>query len=126
MRLITKVEMLQGIQDHPYDTNPELMAKVNFFYTSPDGKLTMAYYESPIGWHDVEVRGFEEIDYILEGEVQLVSDSETIIARSGDAFLIEDGDVFRWHMLAPSRMIFFIYPLTREIARVIDSFYNCT
>lgn len=126
MRLFTKDEMLQGMQDHPYDTNPDLMAQVNFFYTSPDGKMTMAYYESPIGWHDVEVKGFEEIDYVLEGEVELVSETETILAKAGDAFLIEDGDTFRWHMRQPSRMIFFIYPLTSEIAEFIDSFYKRT
>jgi ethanolamine utilization protein EutQ (cupin superfamily) len=126
MRLITKVEMVQGMLDHPYDTNPALLAKVNFFYTSPDKKLTMAYYESPVGWHDVVVKGFEEIDYVLEGEVQLVSDTETILAKAGDAFLIEEGDVFRWHMLSPSKMIFFIYPLTSELAEVIESFYDRT
>jgi len=126
MRLFTKEVMQQGMQDHPYESNPDLMAQVNFFYTSPDGKLTMAYNESPVGWHDVEVKGFEEIDYVLEGEVQLVSETENILARAGDAFLIEEGDKFRWHMLTPGRMIFFIYPLTREIAEVIDSFYTRT
>lgn len=126
MRLMTKDDMLQGLQDHPYDTNPDLMAKVNFFYTSPDGKLTMAYYESPVGWHDVEVSGFEEIDYVLEGEVELVSETESIVAKAGDAFLIEEGDKFRWHMRKPSRMIFFIYPLTKEISEFIDSFYQRT
>ncbi len=124
MRLISKDELRERMVDHPYDSNPDLLARVNFFYTSSDGKLTIAYYESPVGWHNVEVRGFEEIDYVLEGEVHLVSDTETVVAKTGDAFIIEDGDKFRWHMAAPSRMIFFIYPIAREISELIDSFYK--
>ena len=124
MKVIKNETLRQGLVDHPYDTNPELVAKVNFFYKSGDGKLTMAYYESPVGWFDVEVEGFDEIDYVLEGEVRLISETEELVAQSGDAFMIQDGDRFRWQMVKPSRMIFFIYPLTNNIAEEIESFYQ--
>jgi len=76
MRVIKKDELIRGMVDHPYGSNVDLIAKVNFFYFSEDRKLAMAYYESPPSWFDVEVKGFDEIDYILEGEVDLISDGK--------------------------------------------------
>jgi len=124
MRVFTKADLLQGMVDHPYDTNPELRANVNFFFFSKDRKLAVAYYESPTGWFDVVVDGFEEIDYVLEGEVVLESQENRLVAKAGDCFLIQDGDRFRWRMTQPSRMIFFIYPVTRAIDGLIASFYR--
>ena len=124
MKVFSKGELHGGMVDHPYETNPDLLAKVNFFYYSPDGKMAMAYYESPKGWFDVEVKGFEEIDYVLEGEVELVSEKRKLKAKAGDCFLIQDGDKLRWEMKRYSRMIFFIYPITEEIRELIVSFYT--
>lgn len=124
MKIITQEDLVQGMVDHPYDTNPDLLARVNFFYFSQDRKLALAFYESPPGWFDVEVSGFEEIDYVLEGEVELISEAQTLTARAGDCFLIQDGDKLRWRMTRDSRMIFFIYPLTRQIEGLIASFYE--
>ncbi len=124
MHVITKEELIARMVDHPYESNPELVARVNFFFTSADEKMTMAYYEAPAGWFDVEVSGFDEIDYVLEGEVELVSDEQRLTARAGDCFHIQDGDKFRWHITKPSKMIFFIYPITQDIAELIKSFYR--
>lgn len=124
MKVITKDELIQKLVDHPYETNPDLVARVNFFYFSPDQKLAVAYYESPPGWFDVEVDGFNEIDYILEGEVELISKNVRLLAQKGDCFQIQHGDKFRWQMNKESRMLFFIYPLTRQIQELIASFYN--
>ena len=124
MKVISKPELISGMVDHPYDSNPELTAKVNFFFFSEDGEMAMAYYESQVGWFDADISGFEEIDYVLEGEVRLTSASESLTAKAGDCFLIQDGDHFRWEMIKPSRMIFFIYPITRDIRELIDSFYK--
>jgi ethanolamine utilization protein EutQ (cupin superfamily) len=124
MKVFTREELVENLVDHPYDTNPGLLARVNFFYFSPDRKLAMAYYESPPGWFDVKVAGFDEIDAVLEGEVELVSGEETLTARAGDCFLIQDGDQFRWRMNRGAKMFFFIYPLTRQIEDLIASFYR--
>jgi ethanolamine utilization protein EutQ (cupin superfamily) len=124
MRVIKKEELITGMVDHPYESNVDLIAKVNFFYFSEDRKLAMAYYESPPGWFDVEVKGFDEIDYILEGEVDLISDGKSLTAEKGDCFLIQDGDKFRWQMTKYSKMVFFIYPLTQEIEELIEGFYR--
>lgn len=124
MRVIRKGELVNGMVDHPYQGNPELLAKVNFFYYSEDRKMGMAYYESPAGWFEVEVNGFDEIDYVLEGEVELTINGNTETVGEGDCFLIQDGDKLHWRMTKFSRMIFFIYPLTEEINRLIESFYK--
>jgi len=124
MKLISKDELVKGMVDHPYESNLDLTAKVNFFYLSKDRKMAVAYYESPPGWFDVEVNGFDEIDYILEGEVELISDAEVLTVKAGDCFLIQDGDKLRWRMTKFSKMIFFIYPLTEEIDQLIESFYR--
>jgi len=124
MKVFSRDMLIKGMVDHPYDSNPDLLAKVNYFYYSADGKMAMAYYESPEGWFDVEVKGFDEIDYILEGEVELVSKEQRLTAKAGDCFLIQDGDKFRWEMKKYSKMIFFIYPLTKEIKELIAGFYK--
>jgi len=123
MKVISKETLINGLVDHPpYDSNPELHAKLNFIYRSPDGRMAMAYYESPEGWFDVEVKDFDEIDYVLEGEVELISESQRLVAEPGDCFSIEDGDKFRWQMNRPSKMIFFIHTLSEEIKGFISQF----
>ncbi|OGO71272.1 MAG: hypothetical protein A2Z49_01125 [Chloroflexi bacterium RBG_19FT_COMBO_56_12] len=126
MKVFTRDELIKGVVDHPYDSNPSLLAKVNFFYFSKDRKMTVAYYESPVGWFDVEINGFDEIDFILEGEVELIAEGKTLTARPGDCFLIQDGDKFRWRMTKYSKMLFFIYPLTEQIEDLIARFYKRT
>jgi len=121
MRVFAKEELMKNMVDHPYETNPDFHAKVNFFFYSKDRKMVMAYYEAPEGWFDVEVKGFDEIDYVLEGEVELHSEGKTLTAKAGDCFLIQDGDRFRWKMKKPSKMVFFLYPITEEIQKVIES-----
>ncbi len=124
MKVIRKDELINGMVDHPYESNIDLIAKVNFFYFSEDRKMAVAYYESPEGWFDVEVNGFDEIDYVLEGEVELITEVETVTVKEGDCFLIQDGDKLRWRMTKFSKMVFFIYPITEEMERLIESFYK--
>ena len=124
MKVIRKDELVNGMVDHPYDSNADLIAKVNFFYFSEDRKLAVAYYESPPGWFEVEVKGFDEIDYIMEGEVELITNGEAVKIKEGDCFLIQDGDKLHWRMTKYSKMMFFIYPLTEEIIKLIESFYE--
>lgn len=113
METISKETLIKELVDHPpYETNPALKAKVNFFYFSPDGSLAYAYYESPAGWFDVEVNGFDEIDYVIDGEVELISESQRLLVKAGGCFHITDGDKFRWQMNQPSKMIFFIHAET--------------
>ncbi len=125
MKVITNQMLINGLIDHPpYDSNPALKAKLNFIYRSPDGRMAMAYYESPKGWFDVDVEGFDEIDYVVEGEVELISNNERLIAKPGDCFMIQNGDKFRWQMNQPSKMIFFIHTLSEDVQKFISQFIS--
>ena len=116
MRIISKETLVNELVDHPpYETNPELHAKLNVIYLSPDGRTAMAYYEAPEGWFDVEVKDFDEIDYMLEGEVELISADRRLTATPGDCFMIQDGDKFRWQMNKPSRMFFVLHTQSEEV-----------
>jgi hypothetical protein len=46
MKVFSEGELRDGLIDYSYDTNPDLLARANFFYFSPDGKMAMAYYDS--------------------------------------------------------------------------------
>ena len=124
MRVISNDTLRHEMVDHPYECNPDFLAKVNFFFFSPDKKFTVAYYEAPEGWFEAKVSGFYEIDYIIEGEVELISNDQSLIAKKGDCFLIQDGDTFRLEFRKFTKIIFFIYPLTSEIDELIESFYK--
>jgi hypothetical protein len=39
MKVLAKEELIQGMADHPSDINPNLPAKVNFVFHSPDKKM---------------------------------------------------------------------------------------
>jgi uncharacterized cupin superfamily protein len=124
MEVIDRDMLVKEMVDHPYESNPDYTAKVNIFYYSPDRKFTAAYWEAPVGWFDAVVNGFNEIDYVIEGEMELVSEEKTLIAKAGDCFLIKDGDRFRWKLNKFTKVVFFIYPLTKEIEDLCESFYK--
>jgi ethanolamine utilization protein EutQ (cupin superfamily) len=127
MKVISKDQLIAGLVDHPpYDSNPALKAKLNILYISPDGRMAMAYYESDPGWFEEEVKDFDEIDYVLEGEVELISDDQHLIAKPGDCFLIENGDKFRWQMNKPSKMLFFIHSLSPDVQEFISQLAGAT
>ena len=54
--------------DHPYDSNPDYHAKINFLYFSDDGKVMSAYYEAPVGSFKLSYTEFDEINYVIEGD----------------------------------------------------------
>jgi uncharacterized cupin superfamily protein len=107
MKVLSRQNIADSLVDHPpYPSNPALRAKLSILYYSSDGSTLIAYYEAPEGWFDVEVQGFAEMDYVLEGEVELVSDRLHLTAKPGDCFFLEEGDEFRWKMTKPSKMVF--------------------
>ena len=123
MNVISKENLIKNLVNHPYDSNPEYFAKVNIFYYSPDGKFAAGYWEAPKGWFNAEIEGFSEIDFIIEGEIEAVSEdkTKTVVAKQGDCFLIENGDRFLWKINNKTKAVFFIYPLTEKIKNFIQS-----
>jgi len=122
MEVIQRTSLIKGLVNHPYDTNPQYFAKVNTFYYSPDRKFAAGYWEAPEGWFDIIIEGFNEIDYIIDGEIEAISEDKTkkVIARQGDCFLIKNGDRFRWKVNKFTKAVFFIYPLTKELGKFFD------
>ncbi len=107
MKVLSHHSIADSLVDHPpYPSNPALHAELSILYYAPDGSTLIAYYEAPEGWFQVEVEGFAEMDYVLEGEVELISDRLHLTAKPGDCFFLEEGDEFRWQMTKPSKMIF--------------------
>jgi uncharacterized cupin superfamily protein len=111
--------------NHPYESNPDYFAKINFFHFSNDAKLMAAYWEAPVGWFNWEYDGFYEIDYIIDGEIELVSEDETIIVKKGDCFLTEDGERIMFKIKKFTKALIFVYPINeiimKEIKKLISS-----
>lgn len=120
MKLIDSDFMRENAVDHPYEDNPGFTAKINTFFYSGDKKAVAGYWEAPAGWFTAEITGQSELNYIIEGEIELF-DIETgdkkISAKKGDVFLVETGDRIKWVVNKPIKTIFFIYPCP-EASRV--------
>jgi uncharacterized cupin superfamily protein len=117
-------EFLAGnLYVHPYDSNPEYLSYVNFFNYSADGKAATGYWEAPKGWLEFTFSGFQELNYVIEGEVVVtnLATGEKVVARPGDVYLIQDGDRVRWEMTKFTRTVFFVYPLTQQLRDMIAS-----
>lgn len=110
--------------DHPYEDNPGFIAKINTFFYSKNKKAIIGYWDVPVGWFNSEVKEFSELNYIIDGAIELyniVTGDKEISAKTGDVFLIEPGDKLKWVIRKHTKTIFFIYPSTAEI---IDYFEN--
>ena len=123
MDVIKKDDLKKNVVNHPYDSNPDYFAKVNMFYYSEDNKFAVGYWEAPVGWFNATIKGFNELDLIIEGEIEAVSEdkAKTVIVKKGDIFTIEDGDRFLWKVNQPTKAMFFIYPLTPDLKDFFDS-----
>ena len=123
MKIFDKESLAAALYVHPYESNPDYFSYVNFFDYSPDGKAATGYWEAPKGWLEFTFTGFQELNYVIEGEVE-VTNLETgrkVVARPGDVYLVQDGDHVRWEMRQFTRTVFFVYPLTAQIRSMIAS-----
>ena len=130
MKLIGRDSLANNMSDHPYESNPDYSANINFFHFSKDKKLVVAYWEAPKGWFIWEYDGFYEIDYIIEGEIELVSEDKTIIVKKGDCFLTEDGEKIKFKIKKFTKALILVYPaneiIMRDIKKLISGRKNCS
>jgi len=68
---------------------------------------------------EAKIDNFYEINYIIEGEVEFVLKNKTVTAKKGDCFLLEHGDEVRWNIKEFTRTVFFIYPSTSELTKLL-------
>lgn len=100
---------------HPYDCNPGYEAKINTFYYSKDSKAIIGYWEAPAGWFTAQIEDQNEVNFVIEGEIDICSEENTITAKEGDCFLVESGESLKWIIKKPIRTIYFIYPSSKEL-----------
>ena len=81
MKIIKNIDLKNNLVDHPYDSNPDYLAKVNLFYVSQDKKFIAGYWEAPEGWFEEEIKGFNEINYVVEGEIEFVTEKSSFTAK---------------------------------------------
>ena len=115
MRIIDSDFLKDNTVNHPYDSNPEYSSKINTFYYSKDEKLIAGYWEASEGWFDAEIEEQTEINYVIEGEIDIVCEGKKITAKKGDCFLVESGEKLKWIIKEPIKTIFFMYPANKEI-----------
>lgn len=121
MKVIKNDFLVKNLVKHPYESNPGYNAKINTFYFSRDKKLIAGYWEAPVGWFDTVIEEQNEINYVIEGEIELVSDSRKVTAKGGDCFLAEGGEKLKWIIKKPIRTFFFIYPAKKELASFFEN-----
>ena len=117
MRLITAKQIKQRTVPHPYDTNPGYEARLHSFHFSEDEKLVAGYWEAPKGWFLADIGTQTEVNFVIQGKIQLVIGDESITACRGDCFVVEPGDRLKWIVRKPIRTIFFIYPSNADLTR---------
>ncbi len=115
VKVITKDYLRKKSVVHPYESNPGYSARINTFFYSNDEKMIAGYWKAPQGWFDVEIGKQSEINYVIEGEIELLCGGKKITAKKGDCFLVESGEKLKWIVKKPIKTIFFIYPANEEI-----------
>ena len=115
MKLFKSKIIKKRVVSHPYDCNPDYAAKINTFYYSKDSKAIIGYWEAPVGWFTAQIEDQNEVNFVIEGEIDISSEENTITAKKGDCFLVESGEELRWVIKKPIRTIFFIYPSSKEL-----------
>jgi uncharacterized cupin superfamily protein len=119
MKLMDEQFLKDNLITHPYDSNPDYFAKINFLYFSDDGKLMSAYWEAPVGCFDTYYSEFDEINYVIEGELEITVDGETINIKKGGCFFLKKGDQPKFNIIKPTRTFLFIYPAGEEVMKDI-------
>jgi len=115
-----KNNLIEHQYDNPYENNPEYFAKLNYFYFSPDKKLVSGYWEAPEGWFDALVDGFDEINFIIEGEIKLTSKNKSLVVKQGDCLFLENGDAVTFHINKFTRTLFINYPVDSRLLYEIE------
>ena len=129
MEIIDRNFLIENVVDHTYEnaqlygqSNMDYVAKVNFFYFSEDKKVCVGYWEAPEGRFDFLLNDFDEVDYIIEGDLDIISNGKTFKVQKGDCISLKSGDKVKFDIKKLAKVIFFIYPVTKELTELFDSF----
>jgi uncharacterized cupin superfamily protein len=125
MRLFDSQILKNEAVIHPYENNPEFKGLINTFFYSKDKKALAGYWEAPRGWFTTEIGEQSELNFIIEGEIDIINledENKKISAKKGDVFLVERGDKVKWVINEPLKTIYFIYPSSEQLTGFFESF----
>ena len=90
--------------------NPKDQVWVKDVTTSDDNKNLAAGFlvikETEFDWE----LPYDEIDYIIEGELTIKVNGKEIVSRAGDVLLLPKGSKFTWSAKKYSKSIYITYP----------------
>lgn len=113
MKIIDSNFLRNGLVVHHYESNKRYFSKINFFYFSDDEKLVAAYWEAPRGWFNHVCNGFDEVEYIIDGEIELSLEDKKVTAGRGDCLLIKNGEKVKFRIKKFAKVIALNYPLNK-------------
>lgn len=70
------------------------------------GAGIMEMYDTTFDWH----LDYDEIDYIIEGTLNIITDGRTITAREGECILIPKGSDIQFSVFGFARFLYVTYP----------------
>ena len=128
MEIVSKNNINNNLINHPYENNLGYFSKINFLFFLKDrsgiNRVATGYWEAPEGHFDYYFKSFNEVAYILEGKIEIVSDDKTITVRGGDCYLMKIGDRVRYNIKSYTKAFWFTFPVDSSAMDEIDKLIN--
>jgi uncharacterized cupin superfamily protein len=121
MKVVHGISMSENAVDHPYETNPDYESRINPFHYASDKRLVAGYWEAPVGWFEAGMGEQCELNFVIEGEIQLESEGRSISAKRGDCFILESGEEVKWNIVKPIKTFFVLYPASEEVLEFFEN-----
>jgi uncharacterized cupin superfamily protein len=125
MKKHTLPSLIAGLVNHPYDSNPDYFARINFFYTSPDRRLGMYYWEAPVGQVTLRYEQFDEMIVILDGILEISNQTGRQHFEKNDCLEITrtDGELV-FQVLEEVKAVGFVFPIDSQEFKNIAKLMN--
>lgn len=115
MKKHTPAALRAELVNHPYSSNPDYFSRINFFHFSPDRQLASYYWEAPPGIIPLHYEQFDELIFLLEGQLEIRSASGTQSFGPGDVLEISRTDgVLEFRIATTVKAIGYVYPVDEQ------------
>jgi hypothetical protein len=120
MRVVKKTEMKKGLIDHPYDSSPGYLAKINFFYLSEDKKAFTSLWTAPKGRFTFRWDIATETIFIISGKLEVISVGVRKKVEAGDCIIGGNNEEIEFIIEEDVEAIISLYPITIEVIKNIE------